>query len=114
MFVIAGDPKAVLLNIDSGTVVAEVPLVFSGQSSLDVLEFISAPDGKTLAIVSTGRVVGVDCDGHERWAFRPKFLLQRVEAITPNGFTLIGFDMDEAKTPMRRCSALFATGEIAS
>jgi hypothetical protein len=105
---LAGDSKAVLVSLVDGTPRLEIPLEFTGQSSLDVLELLVLVEPPALIVVSTRRVYALDPHPLTRWVWDPDGIVKSASVASPGVIVVEYYDVVDPALPLlsRRLDAL--------
>ena len=107
--VVAGETKAVFIGASTGQMRLEVPLEFTGQSSLEVLELLPDPESQLLFVVSTRLVVAVSPDLLVKWTWRPEGILRSAKVDSARSLALEYYDATNPELPAI-CARLDAQG----
>ncbi len=106
---IAGDSKAVLLDLGTGALRISLDLVLIDKPSLDVIDFLSGDSGRLLAIGSTRRVFVLNDECDVIASYSPKGPVVSLESISEEYLTLREFDVKDPRCPVVRRDVAIAS-----
>lgn len=99
VLVVAGDSKAVIIDAKSGRILLEVPLLFTAQSSLDVLSVLADDEVRLLFLVSTRRVAAVGRDLRVKWTWQPEGIVKSVSSGSGGTLRFEYYDAADPELP---------------
>ncbi len=98
--VLAGYPRAVVIDLADGKTRKVIELAFVDKSSLDLLDLVPATNQRFLAVASSKRVVVLDDRLRIHGSYEPDGFLAEVERVTIDGVSLREYNVDEPECPI--------------
>jgi hypothetical protein len=94
VFVLLGNPRAVILDLATGVVSQTFSVEYVGKPSLDIAALGLGPDGNLLLISSTKRVWVVDDTRTPVLRYEPRYLLSAPPRLVQGAVVIPEYDFD--------------------